>query len=252
MLISIYTYISIKLSKVLEEILFQIAALHIYSEKYEKLITLPSDNLFINESKIFSNNPMYDYITVTDEDAKHKIIPYNQNIMLDGKFIDFKPMSEVTLNYMRNFIYSNEDYMYQAYEKYTELRTKFGIDDDEMVSIYFEDTNTVDKRTKSYYKKALILMNKQNIVVFSENAEILNDIFDDDHNVLAVWDDNIYVRFILLSFFKYNILQYYKPYYSMWAAYISKYQDLKTVVLPDYLKRITNTKINNMHCLYVD
>ena len=38
----------------------------------------------------------------------------------------------------------------------------------------------------------------------------------------------------------------------MWAAYISKYQDLKTVVVPDYLQRITNTKINNMHILYVD
>jgi hypothetical protein len=189
---------------------------------------------------------------VSEEDVQHKIIPYNQNVLLIGKFIDFKPYTDNTLEFMRTFIYSNEDYMYQAYEKYNKIKKHFGINSDELVSMYFENMEDLNKNSISYAKKALILMNKQNIVLFTDNPVHTDDIFDDDHNIITVWDENIYVRFILLSFFKYNVIQYYKSHFSMWAAYISKYQDLKTVVVPDYLQSITNTKINNMHILYVD
>ncbi len=252
MLTPIYTYISIKLSDVFEEIMFQIAALYVYAKKSNKIITIPNQSTFIRDSNLFDNNHIDDYIILSDNDIHNKIIPYTQNLMLQGKFIDYKPYTEDTLEFMRTFIYSNEDYMYQAYEKYNKIKEQFGIINDELVSMYFEDMDALDKYSISYAKKALILMNKQNIVLFTDNPAHIDDIFDDDHNILTVWDENIYVRFILLSFFKYNVLQYYNPHFSMWATYISKYQDLKTVVVPDYLQRITNTKINNMHILYVD
>jgi hypothetical protein len=252
MLTPIHYYISIKLSDIFEEMLFQIAGLYVYSNKSDKLITIPKQSTFISNSKMFDNYSLHDYITVSEEDVQHKIIPYNQNVLLIGKFIDFKPYTDNTLEFMRTFIYSNEDYMYQAYEKYNKIKKHFGINSDELVSMYFENMEDLNKNSISYAKKALILMNKQNIVLFTDNPVHTDDIFDDDHNIITVWDENIYVRFILLSFFKYNVIQYYKSHFSMWAAYISKYQDLKTVVVPDYLQSITNTKINNMHILYVD
>jgi hypothetical protein len=247
-------YISTRLSNIFEEFMFQIGALHTYSRIYKTKITIPNQNEFIEATKLFDSVQLSvgDYYTLSENDDKLQIIPFGVNIMLTGNFKTFKLYDETTLSFMRYFIYSCEDYMYAAYNKYNEIKTKMGSDSDEIVSIYFDDDANKPPNT-SYYKKALILMNKKNVVVFSPQSypDVMR-IFDDDHNVQVVWDNNPYVRFILLSFFKYNIVQYYDSYFSMWAAYVSKYDTYKTVVVPDYLKKIRNEKINNMNVVYLD
>lgn len=242
-------FVSIRLSKSFDEIMFQIAALYIHSKTFGRQITIPDNNSFIEETKMFDTKVIETYYEVNDQDD-HKIVPYGENVMLIGKFKSFKKYDEDTLEFMRHFIYANEEYMWEAYNKYCNIKNKFGIEDDEMVSLYFD--NTDENINIGYYKKSVILMNKKHIVIFAKDASKLMRIFEDFHNVQIVWDNNIYIRFIILSLFKHNIVQYYDSYYSLWAAYISKYDDVKTVVLPDYIKRIINPTINNVNIVYLD
>jgi len=247
------TSISIKLSNNFEESLFQVAALYTYSKIHDKVITIPDQNEFMEASHMFCNTQLPDdYYELSEYDHKLKIVPYGKNIMLVGKFKTFKSHDDTTLDLMREYVYSCEEYMYAAYNKYNEIKRAMDCENDEMVSMYFDDS--VNKPSNiAYYKKALIVMNKKNVVVFSQQEDTdLKRIFDEDHKVHVVWDKNPYVRFILLSFFKYNVVQYYDAFYSMWAAYVSKYEEYKTVVVPDYLRKITNEKINNMNVVYLD
>jgi hypothetical protein len=203
---------------------------------------------FVEESKMFESTPITDYYELTDTSNTHSIIPYGKNIMLIGKFKSFKGYDNDTLDFMRYFIYSNEDYMYAAYDRYNIIKNKWNAEDDEMACMYIEDETDI-----AYYKKALILMNKANVVMIS--SKNLSKPFQEmlsDYNVQVVWDDNIYVRFILMSLFKHNICQYNDPFYSIWSAYISRYDELKTVILPDYVKPKMNDNINNMNILYLN
>ena len=232
--------------------MFQIAALYVYSKKYAKIITISQKkNDFIDNSKLFENHVISDYYELNDADNDHKLIPFGNDIMLVGKFKSFKKYNEATLDFMREFIYSNEDYMYSAYHKYNEIKVKFGTEDDnQLTSVYIDEHTNL-----SYYKKALILINKKNIVLFSskEMPLELNQMLDDySYNVQVVWDTNIYSRFILMSLFRHNICQYDDPYYSIWSAYISKYDDLKTVVVPDHAKTFINENVNNINFVYLD
>lgn len=258
-------YITTKLSNNLDEILFQIGALHTYSMIHNKTMCISDPDEFTEATKLFQYVPNVpnvpnvpyvpdDYYILSDADEQvFKIVPYAKNIILRGIFKSFKLYTEDTLSFIREYIYSNEDYMYTAYTKYNEIKQKFGCENnDEILSIYFNDSANKPSNT-SYYNKAMILMNKKNVVVFSPTPDPdVMRIFDDDYNVQVIWDTDPYVRFILLSFFRYNVVQYYDSYFSMLAAYVSKYEEYKTVVVPDYLKKITNEKINNMNVVYLD
>lgn len=248
------SYITIKLSNNFDDNLFQVGALYTYSMIHNRAITIPNQPEFAEATKLFDSVtlPEDNYFELSDDEVHtFKIVPYDKNIMLKGTFKSFRLYTEDTLSFMREYIYSNADHMYTAYAMYNEIKEKMGSDDD-MLSIYFDDNVNKPSNT-SYYKKALILMNKKNIVVFSPKSDPdVMRIFDDDHTVQVVWHADPYVRFILLSFFKYNVVQYYDSYFSMLAAYVSKYADFKTIVIPDYLKKITNEKINNMNIVYLD
>lgn len=248
------SYVTIKLSSNFDDIMFQIGALHTYGMIHNKIITISDQSEFVEATKLFKSASLADdnYITLSDDDSEtFKIVPYTKDIMLKGTFKSFKLYTEDTLSFLREYIYSSEDFMYDAYTKYNNIKTKFACNDD-ILSIYFDDSVNKPSNT-SYYKKAIILMNKKNVVVFSPKPDPdVMRIFDDDYNVQVVWDKNPYVRFILLSFFKHNVVQYYDSYFSMWASYISKYDEYKTVVVPDYLKKITNEKINNMNIIHLD
>lgn len=249
------TFITTKISKTFEDMMFQVAALYVNSRKYDKIITISTSNPFIEDCKMFQSADVAaatDYYELSDRSADlHKIIPFNKSVMLVGKFRTFKEYNEATLDFMRNFIYSNEDYMYAAYHKYSEIKKAFKTDDDnQMASIYLDDETNLP-----YYKKSLILMNKNNVVVFSskELSREVRQLFDNDvYNVQVVWDNNIYVRFILMSLFRHNVCQYCDPFYSIWAAYISKYDELKTVIVPDYVKKVINENVNNTNVIYLD
>jgi hypothetical protein len=241
---NIQTYISIKkLSDDFDIMLFQLSSLLLYSNIHNKLITLPKQNNFIKNNKLFDNFDIDDYHIINDTDNNFKIIPYGKNILLSGNFETYKKLDENILNTLRNIVYNDEDYMYVAYELYNNIKKYFNdIQDNDIASIYYDD---VSDKNLNYYKKSLIIMNKKNIVVFSPENDSLREIIDKDYNVYYIWHDNVYIRFILLSFFQHNIIQYSKPYYSLWASYISKYDELKNVVIPEYILKKINRDVNN-------
>ncbi len=231
-------YITTVLSENFEDSLFQIAALSVFGKVYQKQISIPKQNEFVRNSKMFSDDKVDNFHILKANDI---IIPFESNIYLDEDYASFKYYTKAVLEYIREFVYHNEDYMYDAYEKYNKI--KGNLDDDDFVSIYHSGHNN----NLAYYKKSIILANKKNIVLFSPDASNLMKIFDDDHNVQVIWDDNIYVRFILLSFFQNNIVDFYNPRFSLWAAYVSKYKSCKNVVVPESISSIINEHINNMY-----
>lgn len=240
-------YISIKLSNVVEEILFQIGALYVNSKLHNAVMCLNSTNTFIKESKIFEERDIDNYTIITDSKKDHTIVPYGHNIMLSGTFASFRAYDDDTLEFMRTFVYSNEDYMYSAYNSYNMIK---GINsDDDMVCIYYDDDNQDDL---SYYKKALLLANKKNVIIFSRDASKLQKIFTAlPYNFKVVWEEDVWTRLILLSFFKNNIVQYDKSSFSLWAAYLSKYDSYKTVIVPHNVSDILNKNINNLNIVDV-
>ena len=246
---SVQSYISIQeLSDILETQLSQISALYIYSKIYEKHITIPNQNEFIKNTKLFDEFEIHDYHIFNEEDnSNYKIIPFRKNIMLSGKFESYKKLDDNILEKMRNIVYHNEEYMYEAYRIYNNIKEHFNANDEDIASLYYEKNDN----SLEYYKKSLIIINKKNIVVFSPNNLSLNNIIDNDYNVYYVWHDNIYVRFILLSFFQHNIIQFSKPFFSLWASYISKYQNVKNIVVPEYLNKKINKNINNINFVYL-
>lgn len=241
-------YISINLSKQFDTQLFQLAALNVYANMYNKLITIPNQSDFLRHMKLFDEFSINDYHEISDKQDSFKIIPYGINVMLRGDFASFKKHSEHTLEFMRDILYSNKDYMYEAYEEYNKIKKHFQMDsDDNMVSIYYDNDYNM-----SYYTKAMILMNKQNIVIFSPDVSLLQKIITDNNQTYVYWNDNIYVRFILLSFFRHNIIASENPYFSLWAAYISKYECVKDIVVPSKVKTIMNSKLGNLNINYLD
>lgn len=229
--------------------LFQIATLHLYSKRYNKCMCLDKQNAFIQNTGLFENKTIdiNSCHIICESDDNQKIVPYGKDIMLNGEFINFKLYDDDILECMRDFIYSNEDYMYTAYKMYNEIKEYFKCGDDNMVSLYLScDDNII------YYAKSHILMNKKNIVVFTDDTGYDDYWIDGECNVYRIWHDNIYVRFILLSFFKHNIINYTNPYFSLWASYISYYEDVKNISLPSYIMDIVNEKLNNTNIIYLD
>lgn len=245
------TYITTEITEKFEDMLFQIAALYTYSKQYNKVMSIPNqdDHPFIAECKMFSSATIdKNCIQLNETDCQNINIQSDKNVKLVGKFKTFKPYNNDTLKFMRYFLYSNEDYMYAAYNKYNKI--KQGLNDNDMVSVYIDDEDNL-----SYYKKALILMNKKNVVVFSskELSNVAQNVFNStDYNVQFVWNNNIYICCILMSLFRHNICQYADPFYSIWASYISRYDESKKVIVPDYVRKIMNEKVNNINLIYLD
>ncbi|NBV43078.1 hypothetical protein EBR96_09980 [bacterium] len=247
---SVLACISIKLSNIVEESLFQIAALYVHSKLHNAVMCLSNTDTFIQnfmKSKIIEEREIDNYTIITDSKKDHAIVPYGHNIMLSGIFSSFKAYDDDTLEFMRTFVYSNEDYMYSAYNSYNMI--KGSNTDDDMVSIYYDDDNQDDL---SYYTKALLLTNKKNVVIFSRDASRLQKVFESfSYDVKVVWDDNVWKRLILLSFFKNNIIQYNNSSFSLWAAYLSKYDSYKTIIIPNYISYMLNNNINNLNIINV-
>lgn len=240
------SYITISLSDTFEVSLFQLAALYVYSKMYNATMVINNQSEFVKNSLLFQDIALDDCHIITDREKNRKVVKYGSNIMLEGLFKSFKLYDDFTLEFMRNFVYSNEDQMYSAYNIYNDIKN--GSDDNDMVSVYYEQDDNL-----SYYKKAIILANKKNVIIFSKDASKLLPIFEDEpyYNVQVIWEDNVYIRFILLSLFKHNIIQFDNTSFSLWASYISKYDTCKTVVIPEKSMCIVNNSINNLNIVYL-
>lgn len=178
--------------------------------------------------------------------------PYmsREHVLLKGNYQTFKYIDDSLRDKMVNIVYSNEYIMYPAYYKYREILDYFGKDtkDDEMVSLHIRrKTGASRPLLMRYYKEALRLANKKNIVVFSDDiAWCINNLRDclnsDDngdvgvdgcgYNIYYVKDvSNPEVEFITMSMFQNNILA--DSYFSLWASFIS-YYTTKLIIAPKH------------------
>ena len=102
-------YITTKLSNHLDEILFQIGALHTYSMIHNKTMCISDPDEFTEATKLFQYVPYVpyvpdDYYILSDADEQvFKIVPYAKNIILQGIFKSFKMYTEDTLSFLRSF-----------------------------------------------------------------------------------------------------------------------------------------------------
>jgi hypothetical protein len=190
----------------------------------------------------------------------HKYIepPYKarEHIVLNGYYKTFKYIGDTLREKMINIVYSNEDIMYSAYYKYRDILNYFGDNtkDDDMVSLhirrgdYLSLENYNYNLDMSYYKDALGIVNKKNVVIFSDDIEWCINNFNDyanrdgEYNIYYV-SSKIFseeklasgttsvsaIEFVLMSMFKHNIIA--NSYFSLWASFISYYKT-KIVVAP--------------------
>jgi hypothetical protein len=191
-----------------------------------------------------------------NEEIAHKYIEpkadIKDNVFFDGKYQTFEYIDDSLREKMTNIIYSNEDIMYPAYYKYRDILDYFGSDtkDNDMVSLhirrgdYLSLSNYNYNLEMNYYKDALHIANKKNVVVFSDDIEWCINNFNDyvnregTYNVYFV-SNKIYkenevlikddIELILMSMFQNNIIA--NSCFSLWASFISFYKN-KIVVAP--------------------
>jgi len=174
------------------------------------------------------------------------------NVLFMGNYQTFKNIDDTLREKMISIVYSNEDIMYSAYYKYRDILDYFGSNtkDDDMISLhirrddYLSLSNYNYSLEMCYYKEAIKIANKKNIVVFSDDIEWCINNFnnyvnrENEYNVYFV-SDKIFkdselnikddIEFILMSMFKNNIIA--NSYFSLWASFISYYKT-KIVIAP--------------------
>ena len=174
------------------------------------------------------------------------------NVLFMGNYQTFKNIDDTLREKMISIVYSNEDIMYSAYYKYRDILDYFGSNtkDDDMISLhirrddYLSLSNYNYSLEMCYYKEAIKIANKKNIVVFSDDIEWCINNFnnyvnrENEYNVYFVsnkifkdTESNIKddIEFILMSMFKNNIIA--NSYFSLWASFISYYKT-KIVIAP--------------------
>jgi hypothetical protein len=199
----------------------------IESTKFDKIMFQP---LFEKHSHIYQTLP-----------TTHR------NILLKGYFQSFKYINDDIKKRMIDIIYSNQDLMYNAYEKYNKIKSYFSCDDNDMVSVHVRRTdycygNFHKALEQNYYQCALEIANKKNIVIFSDDIEWckqnINKSWYEYDNIYFVEDlgnnddenINVELEFLLMSMFQHNIIA--NSTFSLWASFISTYQEPKIVIAP--------------------
>lgn len=230
-------YVSIKLKNGLGNKLLQLGVAYSYAINNNKRLVLFDENvyyryLFDNKIDIITNTNNYDIYN-------ELISNNNTNILLDGNFRSFnnlKTNDNSTRNFLRNLVYSSNNLMYTTYNIYNALKSHFTkinnvlCEDDDIVSIHI-NVNNNDKIDINYYNNALNIVNRKNVIVFSDNIEwCKKNIIYDNYNIYysTFYQDEI--EFILLSFIKHNILS--NSLYGIMASYISYYETKKIIVAP--------------------
>lgn len=193
---------------------------------------------------------------IHDEIGTHKYVepPHEAkyNILFKGNYQTFKYIDDTLREKLISIVYSNEDIMYSAYYKYRDILNYFGKNtkDDDMVSLHIRRTNYLSVSNynynldMSYYRDAMLIANKKNIVIFSDDIEWCINNFNDyanKDNIYNVYfisdkifkDNELYIKddieFILMSMFKNNIIA--NSYFSLWASFISYYKS-KIIIAP--------------------
>jgi len=214
---------------------------HIYSDSiFKGLFTVLEDDKYDNLGfeKMSINDIDTDIESLCSSTKNIEICntsAYTKNPTMTFKYID-EPIKRRILE----LVYSNEDLMYSAYYMYRDILAFFGenTSDDDIAALHILKANSKDY---NYYYNALSIMNDlkiKNIAVITDDIEwaktILNNINDTStytlYYVSNAEKNNYETRFILMSMFKNLIVSNNaSDMDSMWASYISYYDNKKVI-----------------------
>lgn len=284
-----YPYITINICGNIGDQLFKIAHIITFIHNSKKINVKRKlvfcDNGDSNESgSVYWNTMFKGLFRVLDKDLYDKIMFYKikdnedesnyfNKAILDIELNDsncqtFNYMDDRLRDKMINIVYNNEDIMYTAYYKYRDALDFFGKDtkDDDMVSLHI--TKDFSSTDEEYYKEALKISGKRNVIVFTDDIDWFKikdiaDVLEGNKDVTDITADaedaddtadeadvvknaslyNFYyvpksdtcgdeIDFVLMSMFKNNIIA--NSTYSLWASYIS-YYDEKIIIAPEIL-----------------
>jgi hypothetical protein len=243
--------VTINMPQNLGKQLFNIATAYTYSINNSKKLIF--ENIDNNKKRTYWKTLYSNNLNIIDNDKystiSFKLIENNNftmhnansdNIYLKGDYYSFsylKSKNNTTRNFLRHLVYSNEKYMYCAYELYNNIKKYFEkinnneCQDNDMCSLHIKVNNNMNI---DYYNEALNKIDQKNIVVFSNNIEWCKnnkDKFNFNNFNLYFIDINIIeVEFILLSMFKDNIIS--NSNFSLMASYISYYDTKKNIIAP--------------------
>ena len=243
--------VSIDIPEKLGKQLFNIATAYTYSINNNKKLIF--ENIDNNIKKTYWKTLFNNNLNIIDSDKystiSFKLIENNnfaihndnsENIYLKGDYYSFsylKSKNNSTRNFLRHLVYSNEKYIYHAYELYNNIKKYFEeinnneCPDNYICSLHIKVNNNIDIE---YYNEALNKIEQKNVVIFSNNIEWCKnnkDKFNFNNINLYFIDINIIeVEFILLSMFKHNIIS--NSNFSLMASYISYYETKKTIIAP--------------------
>jgi len=199
----------------------------------DKYDNLGFEKISINDIDIESLCSSIKNIEICDTSA------YTFNSATSFNYID-----EAIKRKILELVYSNEDLMYSAYYMYRDILAFFGENttDEDIAALHILKS---DRKNYDYYYNALAIMNNlkiKNIAVITDDIEwskaIMNDINDiNDTSTYTLYyvsktDKNNYeTQFILMSMFK-NIIvsNNVSDMDSIWASYISYYDNKKVIV----------------------
>jgi hypothetical protein len=216
------------------------------------------NTLFKGLFRVLNTNEYNDipFAIIHDEIVAHKYVEppseVKYNILFKGNYQTFKYIDDTLREKLISIVYSNEDIMYSAYYKYRDILNYFGNNtkDDDMVSLHIRKTENLSDSINNYnldmdyYKDAMLIANKKNIVIFSDDIEWCINNYNDYANREGLYnifyisdkifkDNELYIKsdieFILMSMFKNNIIA--NSYFSLWASFISYYKT-KIIIAP--------------------
>lgn len=239
-MVTIEGLVTSDVSDKIETQLFQIAATLGYANDHNKKAVFCSEKYADIWRSYFPNK--MNIITVQEYNShkfniyveQNDVIPFIEgNVFLCGLYQDFRYFRYFryfTKEMMQDFIFSNEDYMYYAYELYNNIKTSFANDnDDSYISLHYHKGYEYEM---DYYKSAYeyISSNFENIViVFTDDIEWCRSNLDFAKKIHYVdeLDVNACIKIILSSFAGHHILS--PSCESYWGAFLSNSSNKKVV-----------------------
>jgi len=204
--------------------------------------TLLKDQFTVLEESEF-NSITFQEIVRQVEHHKFQELPYDthQNVLFNDYYQSFRYIDDSLRKQMQECIYYNKEFVEIAKERYNKIKAFFGenTQDNDMISMHIRRTDYVyDAHYHyilpiSYYKDALKIGKKKNVVVFSDDIEwcshILPNVFKDRYKLCFIDINNPEIEFLLMSMFKNNIIA--NSTFSLWASFLSPCED-KIIIAP--------------------
>jgi len=174
----------------------------------------------LNDKKIVFREDIYPDLLISFFNNKFSLLTEEQfdntNISILSHYsYNFESLSQNTRKKMQYLVYANSDYMYTAYKIYNDIKQHFHCDiDNDYVAIHFNDTicENIDQ-------EVLDFIDSKHIINFGSTTYKPNE--------YKVDCDNKYIKFILLSFFKYHVCNQNTEVEC--ASFISNYSDKKII-----------------------